>query len=217
MKENAVGATIECADSGGFTAVASNGDLDRDGERIQPRCMEPLPASVPVHLDHTMSAASVVARGRPFYAGDELRIDATFASTTDAQEARRKVLDGVIDSVSIVFVGLKWKNIDGVRTCIKGELLAADLVSVPSNRGARILSTRSARHPMVAAALRVSADALVASARAELVEAKSLLRATDPRGPARRRADAMLHEVLTVNADHSGSASTIVHRFLRGI
>jgi HK97 family phage prohead protease len=212
-RPNTVGATIERADSGGFTAIASNGDLDRDNERIMPGCMSPLPASVPIHLDHTMSAASVVARGRPYYVGDQLRVDATFASTRDAQDVRAKVLDGVIDSMSIVFRRLLWKTIEGVRTCVKGELLAADIVSVPSNSGARILSMRSARHPAVAAARRVTADALVTMARCELAQAKALLAATDRRGPVRRRTDALIREVCTGNE----AASTTVRRFLRSI
>ena len=56
-----VGAGIDRANAGGFTAIASNGDLDRDGERILPGCFSPLPDSIPIHLDHTMRAESVVA------------------------------------------------------------------------------------------------------------------------------------------------------------
>jgi HK97 family phage prohead protease len=179
---SAVGADIVVArDNGGFTAVASNGDLDRDNERIMPGCFEPLPASVPVHLDHRMSAASVIGRGRPYMVGTELRIDATFASTKDAQEVRAKVADGVIDSMSIVFRGLDWKNIDGIRTCVKGELLAADLVSIPSNSGARILSSRSMPHPLITAARQSADDALQASYQAEVVEARRYLKTVDPR------------------------------------
>lgn len=87
-----------------------------------------------------MSAASLVARGRPYYSGDQLLVEASFASTKDAQEVRQKVADGVIDSLSIVFLGKRWETIDGVRTCVSGELLAADLVSVPSNARASALA-----------------------------------------------------------------------------
>ena len=55
--------------------------------------------------------------------------------------------------MSIVFRGLMWRDIEGVRMCVKGELPACDLVSVASNSGARILSMRSARtRPIVSLA-----------------------------------------------------------------
>ncbi len=60
-----VGGEITAADSGGFLAIASTGDVDRDGESIQPGCFNPLPTSIPVHLDHAMSAGNVIARARP--------------------------------------------------------------------------------------------------------------------------------------------------------
>ena len=82
------------ADSGGFTAIASNGDVDRDGERILPGCFAPLPDSVGVHLDHTFQAVTLVARARPYYVLDELRIDAKFSGTQDAQQVRENVMDG---------------------------------------------------------------------------------------------------------------------------
>ena len=75
----AVDGSITRADSGGFTAIASTGDIDRDGERILPGCFAPLPASIPIHQDHTMRAASVVARGKPYYSGNVLMVDAVFA------------------------------------------------------------------------------------------------------------------------------------------
>ncbi len=191
-----VGASIESADAGGFIAIASNGDQDRDDERVFPGCFSPLPATVPVHLDHTMRAADIVARGRPYYSGDLLLIDATFDGGADSQDIRRKVADGIIDSLSIVFLGKQWENIDGVRTCVKGELLAADLVSVASNRSARVLSVRGYGHSPVAVARQVARDALLAMARADATVAKSLLAATDPRGMARRRADDLIAEAL---------------------
>jgi phage head maturation protease len=53
--------------------------------------------------------------------GDELRVDASFASTSDAQVVRQKVADGIIDSMSIVFRALRWEDIDGVRTASKAS------------------------------------------------------------------------------------------------
>jgi hypothetical protein len=197
-----VEARITEQEAGGFTAVASTGSVDRDGEVIQPGALMPLPASIPVHLDHVISASNVVARARPYYSGPRLMIDATFDSGPLGQEARRKVAEGMVDSVSIVFLGEKWETVKGVRTLTKGELLACDLVSVPSQREARILTARSfdlASHAVTEA----RTDALVALAQAEIAEAKSLLRSTShlvgPRrsGPTRRDVDAKIRSILS--------------------
>jgi hypothetical protein len=168
---------IEAVDSGGFTAVASTGDVDRDGERLLPGAFEPLPASIPCHLDHGMTASSVVAKATPYYDGDRLMIDAVFGSSPQAQEVRQTVREGLIDSVSVVVLGKQWEDRGGVRCLVSGELLACDLVSVPSNRQARVLEMRNvgayrrtsrqgAVHPLVA-------DALLLLARHEIQQAKA--------------------------------------------
>ena len=126
-----------------------------------------------------MRAASLVGRGRPYYVLDDLRIDAAFASTTDAQDVRQKVADGVIDSMSIVFRGQDWEDIDGVRTCVRGELLAADLVSIPSNARARILTMRSLQQATIEQARQATIDATLALARAQIADAKRLLPDSD--------------------------------------
>jgi HK97 family phage prohead protease len=174
-------------DAGGFTAIASTGQVDRDGEVIQPNALAPLPDSVPIHADHEFSVSKIVARGRPYYQGKNLMIDGRFATTPDAQLIRQKVRDGVIDSMSIVFRGIDWKDINGVRTCVKGSLFACDLVSVPSNPGARILSTRSAMD-------RLPADELMIMARAQLLLAQGELKVRS-KGPNRRRVDALLRSL----------------------
>lgn len=204
-------AGIERVDGGGFVAIASDGDLDRDGERIRGAAFAPLPDSIPIHLDHTMSAASVVARGRPYYDLDRLMVEATFASTKDAQDVRQKVADGVIDSLSIVFLGKQWEDIDGVRTCVRGELLAADLVSIPSNARARVLSVRGLSPTQQARALcrEVERDMV----RMEIRSAKRLLAATDRRGPARRQVDDLLADTLSDRRP----VATSVRNFLRSL
>lgn len=165
-------APITSRDAGGFVAVASTASVDRDGEVLAAGAFDPLPASIPVHLDHVTTASNVVARARPYYEGGRLMIEARFGSDPAAQEARRKVAEGMIDSVSIVFLGEQWENVKGVKTLRKGELLACDLVSVPSQRDARILAARSLAFEAVND---LHADALLALARAELAEAKSVL------------------------------------------
>lgn len=125
--------------TGGFTAVASDGTIDRDGEVIAPHAFDPLPTKVPVHLNH---GGVLVGSGRPRYEGGRLLLDATFAPTTQAQETRELVRTGHLDRLSVVFLKLKDKVVQGVRTITQGELLAVDLVSIPSNRGTQVLASR---------------------------------------------------------------------------
>ena len=58
------------ADNGGFRAIASTADMDRDGEVIDAGAFAvgpPLPASIPVHADHVASVNNLVARAVPSY------------------------------------------------------------------------------------------------------------------------------------------------------
>lgn len=171
-----IDALITDTDSGGFTAVASTGTLDRDGEIVAPGAFAPLPDSIPVHLDHDMRAANVIARARPYYVGDRLMIDATFGSDEHAQSARRKVAEGMVDSVSIVFLPSMKREIKGVPTVLAGSLLACDVVSIPSNSEARILSSRSFDLPRHAATSYARRAALLALVDVELDEARRTLK-----------------------------------------
>ena len=182
---SAVAATIQAAEGGGFIAIASDDQLDRDGERILGGALAPLPDSIPINLGHTMSPSDTIARGRPYYDLDRLMVDATFASTRDAQEVRQKVADGVLDSRSIVFIGKQWETIDGVRTCVRGELLGADIVAIPSNSRARVLSVRGLS--VTQQARQVANQTLVDLARLEVADAKTLLRRTDTPSDIARR------------------------------
>ena len=142
-----------------------------------------------------MSAAGVIGRGKPFYNDGKLMLDARFASTPDAQTVRTKVRDGVLDSLSIVFRAIEWDKSSGTRTLVKGELLAADIVSVPAQPNARILSMRSFQHTAARDMAReTAADALLALARAELAECKAMGYGLP--GPHRRNVDALIHQAL---------------------
>ena len=55
---------------------------------------------------------------------------------------RTKLAEGVLNSISVVFLGQEWEQRAGFRTCVRAELLAADVVSIPSNRDAAVLSVR---------------------------------------------------------------------------
>lgn len=178
---SSIAATIQHVDGGGFVAIASDGNLDRDGERVQPGALSWETPTVPIHVGHTMNPQDVVARGRPYYDLDNLMVDATFGSHKDAQEVRQKVADGTLDSLSIVFLGKQWETIDGVRTCVRGDLLAADLVSIPSNSRARILSVRSMAPGSYGAQARALCWEVERDlARLEIAQAKALLARTRP-------------------------------------
>lgn len=169
-------AGIASADAGGFTAVASSPTVDRDGESMAAGCFDPLPASIPVHLDHSFSAAATIGRARPYYIGQKLYIDVSLASTGDAQTVRTKLAEGVLDSISIVFRGLEWRQVDDVRTCVRGELLAADVVSIPSQPDAVVLGVRGGYRQSRSAALRaVLMAARQAMIAVDLAEAKRIL------------------------------------------
>lgn len=190
-----VDARITETERGGFTAIASTDSVDRDGEVIAPNALMPLPASIPVHLDHDMSARNAVARAKPYYRDGRLMIDAVFGSDTAAQGVRQKVSEGLIDSVSIVFMGERWEDRKGIRTLTRGELLACDLVSVPSNRDARVLAARSLRWATNQTTADARAVALLALVEVEIAEARRVLKSTQP-GSARRMVDQMIRNEL---------------------
>lgn len=183
--------SITRQEGGGFIAVASDGSLDRDGEIVRPGAFNPLPASIPVHLDHTMRAADVIGGGKPFYSGDKLMIDVRLASTPDAQVVRQKLADEIIDSVSIVFLGETWETVDGVKTLVRGELLACDIVSVPSQPNARVLSSRALKIASREMVNQVVADAILTVARLEIDEAKAVLAGADKQANRREAARLM--------------------------
>lgn len=184
-----VAGRITEADSGGFVAIASTTDVDRDGEVIDYGAFSPLPASLPVHADHNASVRNLVARAVPSYRDGKLMIDATFASTPDAQAVRQKVLDGVLDTVSVVFHNAKREVRGGVTHITGGELLAVDLVTVPSNRSARVLSVRSFGAGRAVAEARRAA--LLAAIELELADARKTLKTAGatPVPPVRSTAD----------------------------
>lgn len=61
---------------------------------------------------------------------------------------REKVLDGTLDSVSVVFINAKLETVKGFETVVSAEPVACDVVSIPRLRSALILSTRSMAHPI---------------------------------------------------------------------
>lgn len=129
--------------AGGFTAVASTADLDRDGEVIDPGAFEPLPKTVPLLAFHKMD--DPIGLVRPRYQGGRLMIDATFASTARAQEVRALVSEGAVPAVSVGFMAATKKSVNGVPHITRAELIEVSVVSIPSNRAAVILEQRAAK------------------------------------------------------------------------
>lgn len=131
--------------SGTWTSVANaSGVLDRDNERVMPRALIWKTATVPVHVDHRFTVETLVGRGRPYYdANGMLLIDGKFNTSEMGQATRRKVLDGSLDSMSIVMHDTKREQAaDGVMEIVGGELIACDWVTIPSNYESRVLAAR---------------------------------------------------------------------------
>jgi hypothetical protein len=126
---------------GGFTAVLSTASLDRDGDELaRSEWIEPLPDQITLDIDHQMSVAGTIGSATPYFDDDgRLMMDARFASTPLAQEARSLVTEGHVRSVSVAFLSDKSQKDAAPRR----ELLNAGLVSVPSNRDAIILSSKA--------------------------------------------------------------------------
>jgi HK97 family phage prohead protease len=128
--------------NGEFEAILSVPTVDRDGEVIDGRAFEPLPAEIPIHKFHDFS--SPVATATPFYEGDILKARGTFDPDPESQAIRAK-LGRSIRYMSVGFMAATRSDQDGVPHISKAELLEASFVSVPSNREAAILAVKSAR------------------------------------------------------------------------
>lgn len=131
---------------GTFSLILSTDDLDRDDEVVDPGAFEPLPDHIAMDIDHGMSVATTVGSGPPYYAADgTLRIDGTYASTELGQNTRTLVREGHIRTASVAMIPLKkTKDADGVTHITKADLLNAAFTPVPSNKNAKVLSSKSA-------------------------------------------------------------------------
>lgn len=130
--------------NGEFEAVLSAPTVDRDGEVVDAKAFDPLPARIPIDIDHGMSVRTTVGSGQPFYDGELLRIRGSFASTPLGQEVRTLVTEGHITKMSVAFMDPKREVKDGVPHVVAGELLNAAIVAIPSNREADITAAKAA-------------------------------------------------------------------------
>lgn len=126
---------------GGFTAVLSTPSLDRDGDELsRDEWIEPLPKSISIDIDHTMSVEGTVGSGRPYFDDNgRLMLDARFANTEKAQTVRSLVKDGHVGAVSVAFLNRRTEK--GAKP--QRELLNAGIVAVPANPDAVILSSKA--------------------------------------------------------------------------
>lgn len=200
-------ATVKAVDDGSgtgtFEAVASTPTLDRDGEIVAAGAFNPLPASVPIHVDHKMDSEGLVGTGRPFYVGDTLKVTGRFAGTPRAQIIRQLVIEGHLRTMSVVFMGAEVERVDGKPPLVKrAELLAVDFVTVPSNRGALVTSARSfGRRSAGGAARSVAMKAIIDLALLEVAELDRKTAQTRARARAQARPAPIDHRAVLRQAE----------------
>lgn len=136
---------VKAIDGGGdpngeFEAILSVPTVDRDGEVIDGRAFEPLPAEIPIHKFHDFS--SPVASATPFYEGDVLKARGTFDPDPESQAIRAKI-GRSIRYMSVGFMAATRSDQEGTPHITRAELLEASFVSVPSNREAAILAVKA--------------------------------------------------------------------------
>jgi hypothetical protein len=127
--------------NGSFEILLSTATRDREGEIVSSKSWAlPLPATIPINVDHSPSVSDVIGSGRPFLDSDgNLRVKGTFASTAQAQHVRSLVAEGHLRSVSVEF--LRTKGADGQPV---NELVGGAFVSLPANPEARVLASKAA-------------------------------------------------------------------------
>lgn len=140
---SAIVKTLSDSGSGSFEALASAPTLDRDEEIIAAGAFNPLPKNVPIHVDHRHTSEGLVGTGQPYYSGDNLYVQGTFAGTARAQEVRQLIKEGHIRHMSVgFFAATRIKNAAGTPVITKAELLEVSFVTVPSNRESLILAAK---------------------------------------------------------------------------
>lgn len=130
-----------------FLSTISAPTLDRDGEIVDSMAFAPLPARIPVDIDHTMRVLDVVGSGPPTYLPDgSMQILGDWADTDTAQTVRSLVKGGHVNSMSITFRAAQREidQNDGLPHIRKGELLNVAFVVIPSNREAVVMAAKAA-------------------------------------------------------------------------
>lgn len=129
--------------SGSFEVILSTPTRDRQGEVIDAKAFEPLPASLPVHVDHIATYTNLVGRAVPRYEGEILVAKGHYTASPLAQALRADVAEGNITHVSVGFANGVRKALAGTPHVTKGELVEFSFVTVPANAHALVLAAKS--------------------------------------------------------------------------
>lgn len=136
------------SETGGYDIVLSMPTVDRDGEIIDARAFEPLPADrIAIDVDHGMTVLTTVGSGVAEYEGDILMLrDFRFATTPLGKDVQTLVDEGHVSKMSVAFMDAirEVDEADGKPHVRKAELLNAAIVAIPSNREASILAAKAA-------------------------------------------------------------------------
>lgn len=122
--------------------IASTVNRDRHGETVSPKGISwRLP--VPLLASHDHHLRALIGKVTEIVATDtELRFVASVTTATPAaREVAALIEDGTLTGVSIGFLGLQHEVQPGGLHWKEAELLEISLVSVPSNRESRLVST----------------------------------------------------------------------------
>lgn len=133
--------------TGSFEAWLSVPVKDRDGEVVDPGAFNPLPDHLTIDIDHAMTVEKTVASGTPFYVGERLKFEGTYASHPLAQMVRSLVDEGHIRTMSVAYMNPVYEidEKDGLPHLRSAELLNAGIVGIPANREALITASKSLR------------------------------------------------------------------------
>jgi HK97 family phage prohead protease len=158
------------APNGSFEAVLSVPVKDRDGEVVDAGAFNPLPPHMPIDLDHAMTVEKTVASGRPFYDGDVLKFEGTYASHPLAQMVRSLVDEGHIRTMSVAYMNGRYEidEKDGLPHLRSAELLNAGIVGIPANREALITASKSFTEEVVEAVVAPETPPTLADVMSEL-------------------------------------------------
>lgn len=153
--------------NGEFDLILSAPTLDRDGEVLDTKALEPLPDHISMDVDHGMSVLTTAGSGTPSYDDDGmLRVRGTYSSTPLGQTVRTLVKEGHVRTASVAFIPRETamkSNAGRQRKHItKGELLNGAFTPVPCNTDAVILSSKGVH----------AADVLLKQAAAQTKEGR---------------------------------------------
>lgn len=132
--------------TGGFDAILSTPDTDRDGESIDVKSWGALPETIPVNMDHDMTTDGLIGTGTPRIEDGVVKLSVEFTDEPEAQRIRRLVNKGHIKATSVEFLRRTNTDTKGVKTTTR-EMIGAAVTNYPANPNAVILSSKAgARH-----------------------------------------------------------------------